>query len=198
MIDWQLTIPGVELKSSNHDLRGITRQGMFGKSARAKKQREAALLVCRSKFGKAPPPPLVITITRIAPAELDTDNNVSSAKHIRDGVADWLMVNDRDKRLRWEYAQEKQGKGVYGVRIRVQTWRQTFAEYLLANKQYQTLHNACLKLAAVWMNWVNHEVEPPTPAMISAKRKWERLATKRDGLMEDLRAEWEAKNAMCV
>ena len=80
----------------------------------------------------------------------------------------------------------------------MQTWGQTFAEYLLGHKDYQTVHNKCLKLAAVWMNWVNHEVEPPSPAMIRAKKSWERWAAKRDKLMEDLRAEWEAQNAMRV
>lgn len=189
MIDYQLTIPGVELKSSNHDLRGVTRQGMFGKSARAKKQREAALLVCRSKFGKAPPPPLVITITRVAPAELDTDNNVSSAKHIRDGVADWLMVNDRDKRLRWEYAQEKQGKGVYGVKVRVQTWKQTFDEVLACSKEYQAAHKKSLKAAEA-----RARLEPGTSRarVTTANARWARAAEARDRIQERLRAEWEA------
>ena len=194
MIDWQLTIEGLELKSSNHDLRGTTRQGMFGRSARAKKQRDMAYLAFCGRFGKAPTPPLVITITRIGPRELDSDNLAGSAKHVRDGIADWLMINDRDKRLQWKYAQEKGAPKEYGVRIRVQTWEQTFAEYLLGNKEYQKLHNSCLKLAAVWMDWVNHEVEPPSPAMIRAKNRWERLAIKRDKLTEDLRKEWEAQN----
>ena len=192
LVDWQLTIPGVELKSSNHDLRGVTRQGMFGKSARAKKQREAALLVCRSKFGKAPPPPLVITITRIAPAELDTDNNVSSAKHIRDGISDWLGVNDRDKRLRWEYAQEKQGKGVYGVRIRVQTWRQSFDEVLDCSKVYQQAHKKCLLAAEKRMDATDRA---------SVKRSnaaWDRANAARDRIQARLRQEWEAQNVLCV
>ena len=196
LVDWHLTIPGLELKSSNHDLRGTTRQGMFGRSARAKKQRDMACLACRGRFGKAPVPPLVITITRIGPRELDSDNLAGSAKHVRDGIADWLGINDRDKRLQWRYEQEKQGKGVYGVRIRVQTWTQTFAEYLLGHNEYQTVHNTCLKLASVWMDWVNHDVRPPSPAMIRAKKSWDRWAAKRDKLTEDLRKEWEAQNGI--
>ena len=200
MIDWHLTIPGVELRSLNRDLRGTSMGARMAAASRAKSQRTGATTMCWAKFGAPPAPPLTITITRVAPAELDTDNLAASAKHVRDGVSDWLGINDKDKRLQWRYEQEKQGKGVYGVKIRVQTWQQTFAEYLLGHKQYQSLHNTCLKLAAVWMNCVNHnhEVELPTPAMISAKKKWERLATKRDRLMEDLRAEWKTQNAMRV
>ena len=195
MISLELSIPGVELRSLNRDLRGTSIGARMAAASRARNQRTGVTAMCLSRFGQAPAPPLVITITRIGPRELDGDNLQGACKHIRDGIADWLMVNDRDKRLRWEYAQ---ANGKYGVQIRVQTWEQTFAEYLLGHKQYQTLHNSCLKLAAEWMNWVNHEAEPPTPAMIASKRKWERLATKRDKLMEDLRAEWEAQNVLCV
>lgn len=50
---------------------------------------------------------LVVTITRVAPRELDDDNLVGSAKHVRDGVADALGINDRDPRVKWCYAQRK-------------------------------------------------------------------------------------------
>jgi hypothetical protein len=49
----------------------------------------------------------VVEITRIGPREVDDDNLAFSAKSIRDAVADWLGVDDRDPRVRWRYAQEK-------------------------------------------------------------------------------------------
>lgn len=60
---------------------------------------------------------LVVTITRLSARQLDSDNLASSQKHVRDGVADALGIDDRDPRVRWEYAQEK-AKG-FAVRIEI-------------------------------------------------------------------------------
>ena len=116
MIDWQLTIPGVELRSLNRDLRGTSMGARMAAASRARNQRTGVTTMCLSRFGQAPELPLVITITRIGPRELDGDNLAASAKHVRDGISDWLGVNDRDKRLKWEYTQEKGGPKEYGVR----------------------------------------------------------------------------------
>lgn len=51
--------------------------------------------------------PCVVTLTRIAPRELDTDNLASGFKAVRDGVALWLEVDDADPRVEWRYAQTK-------------------------------------------------------------------------------------------
>lgn len=59
-----------------------------------------------------------ITLTRLAPRSLDTDNLQRALKAIRDGVADALGVDDGDARLRWRYAQEQARD--YGVRISVE------------------------------------------------------------------------------
>jgi hypothetical protein len=50
---------------------------------------------------------ILITLTRVAPRELDDDNLARGFKAVRDGVADALGLDDRDKRLKWAYAQEK-------------------------------------------------------------------------------------------
>lgn len=60
---------------------------------------------------------LAVTLTRIAPRALDSDNLAGSQKHVRDGVADALGINDRDPRVTWLYAQERGRKGEYAVRI---------------------------------------------------------------------------------
>lgn len=53
------------------------------------------------------PGPLVITITRCAPRQLDDDNAVSAAKPTRDAIAAFLGLDDRDTRLRFVVRQEK-------------------------------------------------------------------------------------------
>lgn len=70
---------------------------------------------------KGPPPPYLITITRIGPKTLDTDNLAGSAKHVRDGVADWLGIDDGDPRLTWKYAQRSAGPGVYACEITIES-----------------------------------------------------------------------------
>jgi hypothetical protein len=63
--------------------------------------------------------PCTIKITRIAPRALDDDNLAGSQKHVRDGIADWLGVNDRDPRVKYEYAQRKGKKQEYAVQIEI-------------------------------------------------------------------------------
>jgi hypothetical protein len=60
--------------------------------------------------------PVAVTLTRIAPRKLDDDNLRGAMKHIRDGVADWLEIDDGDDRIQWLYGQEK---GPAAVRIEV-------------------------------------------------------------------------------
>ena len=63
--------------------------------------------------------PLVVTLTRVSPnhQRLDDDNLAGALKSIRDGVADWLRINDNDPRVTWRYAQDSHSE--YGVRIRI-------------------------------------------------------------------------------
>jgi hypothetical protein len=89
----------------------------WGKKAnRAKKQRTTTYLRLIAAFGKAPKePPDSITLTRIAPRSLDSDNLAGSFKAIRDGIQDWCGVNDRD--LVFVYAQRKGKAKEYAVEI---------------------------------------------------------------------------------
>jgi hypothetical protein len=117
--DREVTIHGLKLESLNKAVITASMGARYGAANRAKQQRCLACMVLRAKIGAPPAPPLTIVITRIGPRELDTDNLCGSAKHVRDGVADWLGVNDRSKLLTWQYEQEYGGKGVYGVKIRI-------------------------------------------------------------------------------
>jgi len=68
--------------------------------------------------------PCVITMIRIAPRSLDKEENLPMAfKHIKDYIADFLIPGqsmgraDGDKRIKWEYSQEKGKPKEYAVRI---------------------------------------------------------------------------------
>ena len=93
------------------------------RAKRAKEQRGLAALLCRAEIGTPPAVPLTITITRLAPGTLDSDNLAGSQKHVRDGIADWLGVDDRSPLIDWRYAQEKAARGVYFVRIEIEPGR---------------------------------------------------------------------------
>ena len=62
--------------------------------------------------------PCIVRLTRSAPSSgLDPHDGLPAAlKAIVDGVADALGIDDRDPRVRWEYAQER---GPYAVRVEV-------------------------------------------------------------------------------
>ena len=89
------------------------------RSKRVRAEREAAHVVVRAAGGRGIKLPAKVTITRIAPRELDDDNLQAAAKGIRDGVADGLgLAGDRHPGLTWIYKQEK-GKPS-AVRIEVE------------------------------------------------------------------------------
>jgi hypothetical protein len=60
-----------------------------------------------------------ITLTRIAPRELDDDNLAGGFKSVRDGVADWLGIDDGDKGLTWVYAQRRGRPHEYAAEVEV-------------------------------------------------------------------------------
>ncbi len=82
-------------------------------------------LLIRYKFFNDQPQitlPCVVKLTRFSPRELDFDNLVYAFKSIRDEVADHILPGfakgraDGDKRITWEYIQEK---GPYAVKIEI-------------------------------------------------------------------------------
>jgi hypothetical protein len=97
-----------------------SRANPMAKSAIADAQRQGILLRLASLLLKTEvPPPWNVRITRLGPRSLDEDDNLNiSAKHIRDGIADALGVNDGDKtKISFSYAQEKSQQ--YGVRVEI-------------------------------------------------------------------------------
>lgn len=101
------------------------REHWAARSARAKSQRVQAWAELRYIADSAPRllGPVVVTLTRIAPRELDSDNLAIGFKSVRDGVADWLGVNDNDSRIEWVYAQERGEPKQYAARVSIEEVR---------------------------------------------------------------------------
>jgi len=97
-----------------------TREHWAKRAKRTKHQREWACFALRACRPCVSPGPVVVTLTRIAPRQLDDDNNAGGLKAVRDGVADWLGVDDRHPSITWRYAQERGAPKTYAVRIEVE------------------------------------------------------------------------------
>lgn len=89
------------------------REHHFTSARRAKTERNSAKLICPAGI-KAP---CTITLTRVSPATrpADDDNLAGACKHVRDGIADKIGIDDGDPRLTWRYAQRR-GKA-FGVDV---------------------------------------------------------------------------------
>lgn len=61
--------------------------------------------------------PVTVLLTRVGPTNgLDEDDNLNgSMKGVRDQIADWLGINDRDPRVKWTYAQRREKQ--WGVEV---------------------------------------------------------------------------------
>ena len=107
-----ITIPGLRLSGSQN-----AREHWRTRSARVKRERGLARVMC-SQLAKPTAWPVLVVLTRIGPRRLDTDNLASSAKAVRDGVADWLGVDDGDEsKVLWAYEQRT---GAYAVEVALQ------------------------------------------------------------------------------
>ena len=96
------------------------------RAKRVKSERWLAALMCR-KLDRPEAWPVLVVLTRIGPRKLDSDNVQGALKAVRDGVADWLGVNDGDEsKVLWNYGQltarQAGAAGTYGVRIEVLPW----------------------------------------------------------------------------
>lgn len=100
-----------------------TGRGLNGRehwSARARRVKsERAMVGWYLRQSAKPEPPLVVTLTRVAPSSgLDDDNLAGSLKAVRDEFAQWVGVDDKRRDVvRYEYAQER---GAWSVVIH---WR---------------------------------------------------------------------------
>lgn len=120
MIERQIIVVLPVLIVSEPNLRGHWSK----RARRAKAQREA---VHWSMHRHQPPgidhAPITIRIERCGRGKLDDDNLAAGAKAVRDGVADWLDIDDGSQALRWVYEQRVDRKLNPHTTVTV-TWRE--------------------------------------------------------------------------
>lgn len=99
---------------------GNNREHHYARARRVKREREAVAWVLLGK--PRPALPVVAHLVRLAPSNgLDDDNLRQALKAVRDQVAVWLGVDDRDPRVTWTYGQQR---AAWGVRIEAATVEQ--------------------------------------------------------------------------
>lgn len=93
------------------------------RARRARDHRLAARLMVRAAGDPADISSLsdaiTVTLTRIAPRKLDSDNLARSFKAVRDGMADALGIDDGSSRITWCYAQRKGRPHEYAVLVEI-------------------------------------------------------------------------------
>lgn len=105
-------VPQLVPPSLNH---GGGREHWAARARRVAKERMMVRLALSVQ--SRPKLPLLVTLTRCAPRQLDSDNAVGALKAVRDEVAAWLGVDDRDERIEWVVAQSKVPKIKQGTLI---------------------------------------------------------------------------------
>jgi len=93
-----------------------SREHWAAKAGRVKNQRQAVSYLMPAE-ARSWRPVLLVTLTRVAPRSLDTDNLQGALKAVRDQVASGLGVDDRTTLVEWRYRQERGG---HCVRIRIE------------------------------------------------------------------------------
>ncbi|WP_408953034.1 hypothetical protein [Lysobacter sp. Hz 25] len=86
---------------------------------RARARRTKAHRAAAAAIGPLPALPVVVSLSRIAPRQLDDDNLRTAFKALRDGIAARYGIPDNDKRIRWEYDQERGKPKEYGARVTI-------------------------------------------------------------------------------
>jgi hypothetical protein len=115
-------LDGLALPSLNASLRGTTKGARFAAITKARQTRQRVRTTLLAKFPNGPNLryPITVTVTRVAPGRgLDRHDNLPAAcKHVVDGVADYIGLDDCDPRINWHYAQRRDGRTV-GVLIEI-------------------------------------------------------------------------------
>lgn len=89
------------------------REHHHARARRVQKERSLTTLCLRAQGGSPPALPLTITLVRVSPRAMDSDGACAALKGVRDAVAAWLGVDDRDTAdLVWRYDQRRGGVGV--------------------------------------------------------------------------------------
>ena len=91
--------------------------------ATAKRKAEHRYVVSQYFKGlPVPALPITVTLTRWSCGTLDAHDNLPSAfKHIVDGLAAWIGIDDASNQVEWKYAQRKCPRGKFGVTVEIES-----------------------------------------------------------------------------
>lgn len=116
LLDLPLTCTAVGLATASLNVR----EHHLARARRVKSERAMVGWCLLGTLGPTPPPVgegLVITLVRVAPRRLDSDNAVGALKACRDAVAAWLGIDDGSPLLDWRY---DQASGQHAVRVTIE------------------------------------------------------------------------------
>jgi hypothetical protein len=82
--------------------------------------RPPGILRCAGRWHASGRQPLAVTLTRIGPRKLDSDNLASGFKAVRDEIARIIGIDDGDSRITWRYDQRKGKPREYSAIIRIE------------------------------------------------------------------------------
>ena len=83
----------------------------------ALKKRQRRLVGIAMRGATVPRPPVTVTIVRLGPRRLDDDNLVSSCKYVRDGIAEYIGLDDGSPLYTW--CCEQRINKEYGVEVEI-------------------------------------------------------------------------------
>lgn len=107
----------IRISSPQNGSQGASRRATFARANDRAKQRQT---VKDALDGITPHAlPCVVILTRIASRELDSDGCAAGFKAVRDQVAAWLGIDDRDPRVTFHVAQAKGVPREFSCRITV-------------------------------------------------------------------------------
>lgn len=97
----------------------------MAQATRSRRQKESAYNALRGAIAEAKVQPgdllpAVVTLVRQSTGKLDDDNLRGALKHVRDGIAHALCIDDGSRFVRFRYAQRKAKRGDFGVEVRIE------------------------------------------------------------------------------
>lgn len=148
---------------------GNDRRSRKARAALAKKQRTAARLLCLAFaphdaaqwLGMMPAKQLVVTLTRFHPpgkGVMDDDGLRATFKHVRDGIADFLGVDDSPRSgIQWRYSQSDSHALPWISVPENAKWVARFESVPLI-KPLSDADGAALRRS--WHRWLSRPIEP--------------------------------------
>ena len=119
-----IKIPAIRIVSESNVREHWTKRNRRANGSKSKKnpsvgQRPLVRMMLNLN-AKKPRLPCTIKLVRIAPRKLDQGNIAAALKHVQDGCADWIGIDDRrDELVKYEYLQDTGEPKEYALRIEI-------------------------------------------------------------------------------